>query len=165
MTYDDSEKALARGAAAARTFKCLLCNRAMWDTGERWECRCGFFYKPLVPGTIPKKYQHGAVSATTLCRDCRKLAVKGIRRYCERCALKRKLASTRRSKRAKQGRNGRKTENSPIGAEALTKAKMSDRCNDPQKRSWPSFSSARQGTQRPVSAGPEGRKTKEVATS
>jgi hypothetical protein len=103
--------------------------------------------------------------ATTLCRDCRKVAVKGIRRYCERCALKRKLASTRRSKRAKQGRNGRKTENSTIGAEALTKAKMSDRCNDPQKHSWPSFSSTRQGTQRPVSAGPEGRKTKEAATS
>ena len=85
--------------------------------------------------------------ATTLCRDCRKVAVGGIRRYCERCALKRKLASTRRSKRAKQGRNGRKTENSPIGVEALTKAKMSGRYDDPQpSNSGHSFSSTRQGT-------------------
>jgi hypothetical protein len=69
--------------------------------------------------------------ATTLCRECRKVPVEGFRRYCGRCGLKRKLASTRRSKRAKQGVNGRKTENSRLAAEALTKAEMSGRYDDP----------------------------------
>ena len=36
------------------------------------------------------------------CRDCRRVFVDGSRRYCGRCALKRKLASTRESKRAKR---------------------------------------------------------------
>jgi hypothetical protein len=90
--------------------------------------------------------------ATTLCRDCRKVAVEGIRRYCERCALKRKLASTRRSKRAKRGLNGRKTENSPIGVEVLTKAETSGRYDDPQtSSSGCSFSSTRHGTAQAVS--------------
>jgi hypothetical protein len=68
--------------------------------------------------------------ATTLCRDCRKVVVEGIRRYCGRCALKRKLASTRESKRAKRGLNGRKTANSLIRAEALTHAEKGGRCSD-----------------------------------
>jgi hypothetical protein len=77
--------------------------------GEKlWPCLFG------APGKV----------ATRLCRDCRKAAVEGIRRYCARCALKHKLASTRSSKRAKRGLNGRKTENSPIGAEALTHAEI-----------------------------------------
>ena len=50
-------------------------------------------------------------AAITLCRDCRKVNVEGIRRYCGRCAIKRKLAKTRESKRAKRSLNGRKTEN------------------------------------------------------
>jgi len=67
---------------------------------------------------------------TRLCRDCRKAAVEGIRRYCGRCALKRKLASTRESKRAKRGLNGRKTSNSLTRAEALTQAEVKGRCGD-----------------------------------
>jgi hypothetical protein len=50
MTYDDSEKALARGSigiapirSAGGIFKCLLCGRSMRDAGKQWECRCGFF--------------------------------------------------------------------------------------------------------------------------
>ena len=36
----------------------------MRDKGEQWECpRCFFFYKPLIPGTIPKKYQQAAFQA------------------------------------------------------------------------------------------------------
>jgi hypothetical protein len=61
--------------------------------------------------------------------------------------------------------NGRKTENSPIGNEALTKAKMSDRYDDTQKRNRHGFSSTRQGTALPVSEGPDSRKGKEVAAS
>jgi hypothetical protein len=100
----------------------------------------------------PELFSAPSKVATTLCRDCRKVAVEGIRRYCERCALKRKLASTRRSKRAKQGLNGRKTENSPIGVEALTKAETSDRYDDPQtSNSGCSFSSTRHRTAQAVS--------------
>ena len=57
MTYDDSEKALARGTAI-RSFKCLLCGSPMEDAGKQWERRCGFLYKPLVIGAIPKKYRN-----------------------------------------------------------------------------------------------------------
>ena len=39
------------------TFACLMCGCPMRDSGKQWKCGCGFFYKPLIPGTIPKKYQ------------------------------------------------------------------------------------------------------------
>jgi hypothetical protein len=52
----------------------------------------------------------------------------------------------------KKGLNGRKTENSPIAAEALTKAEMSGRYDDPRRSiSGPSFSSMGEGTAQPVS--------------
>jgi hypothetical protein len=90
----------------------------------------------------PELFRAPCKVATTLCRECRKVPVEGIRRYCGRCGLKRKLASTRRSKRAKKGLNGRKTENSAIAAEALTKAEMSGRYDDPRTSiSRSSFSS------------------------
>ena len=113
----------------------------------------------------PELFAAPSKAATMLCRDCRKVAVEGIRRYCERCASKRKLASTRRSKRAKQGLNGRKTENWPVAAEALTKAEMSGRYDDPHKRSRRSFSSTRQGTALPVSEAADSRRRKEAARS
>jgi hypothetical protein len=57
----DSEKALTRGAICS--FKCLLCGRSMRDAGERWECRCGFSYKPLVAWynsrQVPARRYHG----------------------------------------------------------------------------------------------------------
>jgi hypothetical protein len=49
----------------------------------------------------PELFDAPKKAATRLCRECRKIEVEGIRRYCGRCALKRKLASTRESKRAK----------------------------------------------------------------
>ena len=49
----------------------------------------------------PELFNAPSKAAMKRCRDCRKVAVEGIRRYCGRCALKRKLASTRESKRAK----------------------------------------------------------------
>ena len=96
----------------------------------------------------PELFRAPSKVATTLCLECRKVPVEGIRRYCGRCGLKRKLASTRQSKWAKKSLNGRKTENSPPAAEALTKAEMSDRCNDPHKRTGRSFSSAGKGLHR-----------------
>jgi hypothetical protein len=55
---------------------------------------------PELPGKTGE-YISADYSTRRKCRDCRKVFVDGIRRYCERCALKRKLASTRESKRAK----------------------------------------------------------------
>jgi hypothetical protein len=51
----------------------------------------------------PELFAPPSKVATKLCRRCHKVAVEGIRRYCGPCALKNKLASTRKSKRAKQG--------------------------------------------------------------
>jgi len=78
----------------------------------------------------PELFALPSKSAIVLCRDCREVAVSGIRRFCGRCAAKRKRASTRESLRAKRGLNVRKTENSPVGAETLTRSKMDIRCRD-----------------------------------
>jgi hypothetical protein len=113
----------------------------------------------------PELFAAPSMVATKLCRRCHKVAVQGIRRYCTHCALKRKLASTCKSKWAKRRLNGRKTENSPIEAEALTKAEMSDGYDDTQKRNGHGFSSARQETALPRSEVLESRNTKEIAES
>jgi hypothetical protein len=57
-----------------------------------------------------------------LCLDCRKREVKPPQRYCHVCARNRKRESDRRHARAKRRLDVGKTENSPIGAETLTKA-------------------------------------------
>ena len=54
---------------------------------EQWNClSCGFFYKPLVAGTNPKKYQaklsEPSQPVTRLCLECRRIVVSGIKRYC-----------------------------------------------------------------------------------
>jgi hypothetical protein len=114
----------------------------------------------------PELFVEPGKVATIVCRDCRKVVVEGIRRYCGRCALKRKLASTRRSKREKRGLNGRKTENSPIGGEALTKAELSGRYDDPQTSiSGRSFSSTRQGTAQAVSETKESSQSRKAVSS
>jgi hypothetical protein len=116
----DSEKALTRGAVCS--FKCFLCGRSMRDAGERWECRCGFSYKPLVPGTVPRKYQQGTITAKKLCRNCHRVEVRGIQRYCRNCAKSRRRASNLRHK-LKRRLQGDKIVSAPIAAEPLTKPK------------------------------------------
>ena len=93
----------------------------MHDRGERWECRCGFFYKSLIPGTIPKKYLQAVVGIKRLCQGCGKVEVTGISRLCPTCANSRKRESYRKSK-AKRRSRVQKTGFSPIGVEALTNA-------------------------------------------
>jgi len=44
----------------------------------------------------------GKSSAKRVCLDCRRVELQGQAKYCERCALKRKLASTRASKRSRR---------------------------------------------------------------
>ena len=118
MTYDDSEKALARGALG--NFKCLLCGRPMRDAGEQWECRCGFFYKPIVPGSIPRKYLQGeTMTAKKMCRECGKVEVTGSRRFCSTCAKSRKRNADRLAQQKRRS-SVRKTGFSLIGVETLT---------------------------------------------
>jgi hypothetical protein len=119
MNYDDSATVTTK--AAPDVFKCLMCGRRMRGAGERWECRCGFFYKPLIPGTIPKEHRQAAVAIKRLCRDCGRVEVTGIRRLCPTCANSRKRASYRNSK-CKSRSRVQKTGFSPIGPEALTNA-------------------------------------------
>src|SRR5438067_10772892 len=78
----------------------------------------------------PELFAPLSKTAIVLCRDCREVAVSGIRRFCGRCAARRKRASTRESVRAKRGLDVRKTENSPLRAETLTRPKIDFRCGD-----------------------------------
>lgn len=78
----------------------------------------------------PDLFTPPSKAAIVLCRDCREVAVSGIRRFCGRCAAKRKRASTRESLCAKRRLNVRKTENSPIRGEALTNVKNANRYRD-----------------------------------
>src|SRR5262245_456110 len=119
MNYDDSARVTTKGIQDL--FKCLMCGRSMRDAAERWQCLCGFFYKPLIPGTIPQKYRQAAAAIKRLCRDCGKVEVTGIRRLCPTCANSRKRESYRKSK-AKRRSRVQKTGFSPIGAEGLTNA-------------------------------------------
>jgi cytochrome c5 len=73
------------------------------------------------------KLRSGKTIAKRVCLYCRRVELEGLAKYCERCARKRKLASTRQSKRSKQGLNGRKSAISPVGAKALTQADQSGR--------------------------------------
>jgi hypothetical protein len=101
----------------------------MRDAGKQWECRCGFFYKPLVPGSIPKKYRNDFKQIKRMCMSGRgknlgrekkcQTEVSGRAEYCPRCIAKRRNASRRI---ANTGLELRSIANSPIGAEAVTNA-------------------------------------------
>ena len=65
-----------------------------------------------------------------LCLDCRKREVQLRQKYCRVCARNRKRESDRRHARAKRRLDVGKTENSPIGVEALTKAENKVRYTD-----------------------------------
>jgi hypothetical protein len=56
------------------------------------------------------------------CLDCRKREVAPRKKYCPACARVRQRDSARRTMRAKRSLDVNKLANSPIGAEALTKA-------------------------------------------
>ena len=84
----------------------------------------------------PKGLEYAGLStaqakhAKKLCRNCHKVEVQGIKRYCGKCARARKLAANRESYR--RGLNSGKTQNSPIAAEALTRRKNEGRHSHPQ---------------------------------
>jgi hypothetical protein len=146
-----SHEAVPRGQ-----FNCLLCDTLMvWGPAmqatngrlvrtrdrdgrffEQWNCpSCGFFYKPLVEGTIPKKYQakpsEPSQPVTRLCLDCRRVVVSGIKRYCAKCLSARQRKAKRESARKRRS-NVDKTTNSPLPAEVVTHAEVRTCYGHPQ---------------------------------
>jgi hypothetical protein len=70
--------------------------------------------------------------AKRMCLQCRRVEVEGIARFCGKCALVRKRESDRRHARTKRQSSVGKSENSPIGAEILTKPLHQVRYGNPQ---------------------------------
>ena len=68
--------------------------------------------------------------ATKLCRNCRRVKVEGIRRYCARCARNRKRESDRRHVREKRRLDVGKTDITAVQAEGLTHTKIAFRYAD-----------------------------------
>lgn len=102
---------------------------------EQWNClSCGFFYKPLVAGRIPKQYQaklsEPLQPVTRLCLDCRRVVVSGIKRYCAKCVSVRQRKAKRDSARKRRS-NVDKTGNSPLRVELITNAELAGRCSHP----------------------------------
>jgi hypothetical protein len=126
QNFDDTAK-FASGDSTIGEHLCPQCElngRSTWTQNKIFCDRCivvresyGFWGEPL-KGSSKKKCAAGG---------CRRL-VEGRTRYCDRCARKRKAASTRECK----WRKGRKLANSPIGAEALTEPKIPIRYHHPQ---------------------------------
>jgi hypothetical protein len=78
----------------------------------------------------PELFAPPSKRATILCRNCRKVEVQGIKRYCGKCAAGLRRKSHRESMRRK--RDVTKTEQSPLRAEALTRPENEGRYNDPK---------------------------------
>ena len=146
MNFDDT----ARYKGPTVLFPCLKCEALMvWGPAmqvtngrlvrrrekngrvlEQWDCpRCGFFYTPLIPRTVPKKYQEkladtAVESAQKWCAECGKVQVSGKQKYCGKCAHSRHLKAKRESAREKRRSNVDKNGNSPIAAKALTNGEI-----------------------------------------
>jgi hypothetical protein len=138
--------------------RCRPCEKCLLAEGKR----CEYFEEIIVPMRMSRetaeakaqadkkeavvtaylklhKLIPSKMEAKKMCLQCRKVEVEGIARFCDKCALKRKRASTSKSKWSK----GRKTENSPVGAEALTKPEIQGGYSYPKPSILaPGFSSA-----------------------
>jgi hypothetical protein len=105
---------------------------------DQWNCpSCGFFYTPLIPRTVPKKYEAKLAdtkveSAQRWCADCGKVQVTGKQKYCGKCANSRHLKAKRESARKKRRSNVDKNGNSPIAAKALTNGEIAICGSDPK---------------------------------
>ena len=107
------------------------------------------WWELLTPKGLEYVMQYAGLStaqakhAKKLCRNCHKVEVQGIKRYCGKCARARKLAANRES--YQRGLNSGKTQNSPIGAEALTKPEMQGGSRHPQTaKTAPNFSTQKE---------------------
>jgi len=92
---------------------------------------------PQFPASVAEEYHKslpadakaslGLQHATKLCLNCRKREVRPRQKYCALCAKMRKRIANRDHIRRKRRHNVGKLENSPIPAEALTKATETSR--------------------------------------
>ena len=152
MNFDDT----ARYNGPTVLFPCLVCEVLMvWGPAmqvtngrlgrsrdksrrvfDQWNCpNCGFFFTPLIPRTVPRKYQErladtGMESAQRWCGDCGKVQITGKQKYCGKCAHSRHLKAKRESIRKKRRSNVDKDGNSPIAAKALTNGEIAIRGSD-----------------------------------
>jgi hypothetical protein len=126
MNFDDTAKFGNSASTVGQHLcpQCELTGRSTWTQNKIFCDRCivvresyGFWSEPLKRSSKKKCATVG----------CRRL-VEGRTRYCDRCARKRKAASTHESRRRKCGKTGI----SPIGAEALTKAENTIGYHHPQ---------------------------------
>ena len=139
MNFDDT----ARYNGPTVIFPCVMCDTLMeWGPakhatggrvvtlGEQWNCpNCCFFYRPLVPRTVPEKYREKLAntakeSAQRWCTDCGKVKVTGKQKYCGKCAHSRHRKAKRESIRKKRQSNVDKNGNSRIAAKALTNGEI-----------------------------------------
>jgi hypothetical protein len=105
---------------------------------------CPYFEEtvlPQVPASVAEEYRKSLPAKTKatvkrqaikLCLDCRRREVRPRQKYCPMCARIRKRASKSKHMRTKRGSDVEKLANLPIRAEALTKADLQVRYNDPQ---------------------------------
>jgi hypothetical protein len=87
---------------------------------------------PELPGKAGEYNPPMTKAFKKVCRSCRKVEVQGLKRYCEGCARTRNRAAYRISKQKSRSRV-QKTGFSLIDAEALTKANLNIRYNDPSR--------------------------------
>jgi hypothetical protein len=128
MNFDDTARLSAPRLPLPPALRNYLIRRFGALPSNWWELLTpkGLEYVKQYAGLSTAQAKH----AKKLCRNCHKVEVQGIKRYCGKCARARKLAANRESYR--RGLNSGKTKNSPIGAEALTKPKMQGGYTDPQ---------------------------------
>lgn len=122
---------------------------------------CPYFEQtvlPQVPASVADEYRLSLPAGTEttvrpqrsikLCADCNKSELEPRQRYCERCATNRNRKSKRQHMRLKRRSDVEKTEISPIGAQGLTKAKITIGYRHPQTSILPSrFSTGEAGSQ------------------
>ena len=117
MNFDDTARLSAPRLPLPPALRNYLIRRFGAFPSNWWEL--------LTPKGLEYVMQYADLStaqakhAKKLCRNCHKVERQGIKRYCGKCARARKLAANRESYH--RGLNSGKTQNSPIGAEALTK--------------------------------------------
>jgi len=127
MNFDDTAK-FGNGASTIGEHicpQCVLNGRSHWTSNKIFCDRCIVIRESYGFWSEQAAEQRARKKCTT--SGCRRL-VEGRTRYCDRCARKRKAASTRESRRRKCGKIGI----SPIGAEALTKAENTFGYHHPQ---------------------------------
>ena len=130
MNFDDTARLSAPRLPLPPALRNYLIRRFGALPSNWWELLTpkGLEYVMQYAGLSTAQAKH----AKKLCRNCRKVEVHGIKRYCGKCAAELQRESHRNAMRRKRGLGVTKTPFPPIGAEAVTKPKMQGGYTDPQ---------------------------------